>query len=118
MDFQLVIPHNTINQSVAYLLNPAVAFTTAPGATAKEKIANQEWIAFYNRGFESWTSYRRLDFPILVAPASAYSEAEGQIPKRLTYPINEQTVNGVNYQAAATAIGGDKLKNHIFWDKF
>jgi len=106
------------DQSAAYLLNPAVAFTTAPGATAKEKIAKQEWIAFYNRGFESWTSYRRLDFPILLAPANAYSEAEGQVPKRLTYPINEQTVNGDNYKAAATNIGGDRLKTHIFWDKF
>lgn len=106
------------DQSAAYLSNPAVAFTTAPGTTAKEKIANQEWIAFYNRGFESWTSYRRLDFPVLLAPANAYSEAGGEVPKRLTYPINEQTVNGANYTAAATAIGGDKLKTHIFWDKF
>lgn len=105
-------------ETAAYLLNPAVNFTTAPGATAKEKIANQEWIAFYNRGFESWTSYRRLDFPILLAPTNAYSEAAGEVPKRLTYPINEQTVNGTNYTAAASAIGGDKLKTHIFWDKF
>ncbi len=101
----------------AYLSNPNVAFTTAPGATAKEKIAKQEWIAFYNRGFESWTAYRRLNFPVLVAPASAYPEAEGEVPKRLTYPINEQTVNGDNWKAASTAIGGDKLKTHVFWDK-
>ncbi|NDP23081.1 MAG: SusD/RagB family nutrient-binding outer membrane lipoprotein [Paludibacter sp.] len=106
------------NQAAAYLLNPSVNFTTAPGSSAKEKIGKQEWIAFYNRGFESWTSYRRLDFPALVAPASAYSEAEGQIPKRLTYPSNERTVNGENYTAASSAIGGDVLKNHIFWDKF
>ncbi|NDP27983.1 MAG: SusD/RagB family nutrient-binding outer membrane lipoprotein [Flavobacterium sp.] len=101
----------------AYLLNPNVAFTTAPGATAKEKIAKQEWIAFYNRGMESWTAYRRLNFPVLVAPTSAYAEAENEVPKRLTYPINEQTVNGDNWQAASTAIGGDKLKTHVFWDK-
>ena len=100
-----------------YLMNPKVAFTTAPGATAKEKIANQEWIAFYNRGMEAWTAYRRLNFPVLVAPASAYAEAEGEVPKRLTYPINEQTVNGDNWKAASTAIGGDKLKTHVFWDK-
>lgn len=106
------------NQAAAYLLNPSVSFTTAPGATDKEKIAQQEWIAFYNRGFESWTSYRRLDFPLLIAPTNAYSEAERQVPKRLTYPINEQTVNGANYKAAAIAVGGDKLKTHIFWDKF
>lgn len=104
------------DQAAAYLLNPSVSFATAPG-TDKQKIANQEWIAFYNRGFESWTAYRRLDFPALVAPANAYSEAEGEVPKRLTYPINEQTVNGDNYTAGSAAIGGDKMKNHIFWDK-
>jgi hypothetical protein len=104
------------DQAAAYLSNPSVSFATAPG-TDKQKIANQEWIAFYNRGFEAWTSYRRLDAPALVAPNSAYPEAEGEIPKRLTYPINEQTVNGDNWQAASTAIGGDKLKTHIFWDK-
>ncbi|MEN2400255.1 SusD/RagB family nutrient-binding outer membrane lipoprotein [Flavobacterium sp. MC2016-06] len=105
------------DQAAAYLLDPNVSFATAPG-TDKQKIANQEWIAFYNRGFEAWTAYRRLDFPALVAPANAYSEAEGEVPKRLTYPINEQTVNGDNWIAGSAAIGGDKLKNHIFWDKF
>lgn len=106
------------DQAAAYLLNPSVSFATAPG-TPKQRIANQEWIAFYNRGFESWTSYRRLDFPALVAPANAYAEAEKEVPKRLTYPINEQTVNGDNYTAGSAAtVGGDKLKSHIFWDKF
>ncbi|MDX6182146.1 SusD/RagB family nutrient-binding outer membrane lipoprotein [Flavobacterium sp. Fl-77] len=105
------------DQAAAYLLNPSVNFATASGLTAEEKIANQEWIAFYNRGFESWTSYRRLNFPVLVAPTNAYAEAEGQVPKRLTYPINEQTVNGDNYTAGSAAIGGDKLKTRIFWDK-
>ncbi|KUJ63671.1 hypothetical protein AR687_00345 [Flavobacteriaceae bacterium CRH] len=103
------------DQATTYLAQPSVSFATASG-TDEQKIAQQEWIAFYNRGFESWTAYRRLDFPALVAPASAYTEADGEVPKRLTYPINEQTVNGDNYEAAATAIGGDRLKTHIFWD--
>lgn len=103
------------DQATTYLANPSVNFATASG-TDEQKIAQQEWIAFYNRGFEGWTAYRRLDFPALVAPTNAYAEAEGEVPKRLTYPINEQTVNGDNWQAASAAIGGDKLKTHIFWD--
>ncbi|MFN8274325.1 MAG: SusD/RagB family nutrient-binding outer membrane lipoprotein [Flavobacteriaceae bacterium] len=99
----------------AYLANVDVAYTTAPGSW-KEKIGKQAWIAYFNRGFESWSTWRRLDAPTLTAPTNAYSEAEGQVPKRLTYPINEQTINGENYQAASTAIGGDKLKNKVFWD--
>lgn len=105
----------TSGDADTYLLNPNVAYATAPG-TWKDKIGSQAWIAYFNRGFESWTTWRRLDAPALVAPASAYPEADGVIPKRLTYPVNEQTVNGTNYQAAATAIGGDRLATKVFWD--
>ena len=100
----------------AYLANPDVAYTTAPGATYKDKIGRQAWIALFNRGFESWTTWRRLDAPNLVAPTSAYPESDGVVPKRLPYPVNEQTVNGANWQAASTAIGGDRLSTKIFWD--
>lgn len=100
----------------AYLANPDVAYNTAPGATYKEKIGRQAWIALFNRGFESWNTWRRLDFPNLQAPANAYPEAYGKVPVRYTYPINEQTVNGNNWNAASGAIGGDKLTTKIFWD--
>jgi hypothetical protein len=101
----------------AYIASPDVSYTTAPGATFKEKIGRQAWIGLFNRGFESWTTYRRLDYPVLVAPATASVNADGVVPKRLTYPINEQTVNNASWTAASAAIGGDKLANKIFWDK-
>ncbi|MDR1877545.1 MAG: SusD/RagB family nutrient-binding outer membrane lipoprotein [Flavobacteriaceae bacterium] len=81
----------------------------------KESIGEQAWIALFNRGFESWNFWKRLDYPKLTAP-NAISWAEGKVPVRLTYPINEQTVNGANYSKAAGAIGGDLLTTKIFWD--
>lgn len=96
----------------AYLANPDVVFSTA---NWKLKIGQQAWIAMYNRGFESWNFYRRLDYPVLTAP-NAVSAAAGKVPTRLTYPINEQTVNGANWNSAASAIGGDKLTTKVFWD--
>jgi hypothetical protein len=99
----------------AYYSQADVDYTTAPG-NWKQKIGNQAWIAMYNRGFESWTFFRRLDAPGLVAPSSAFPVAEGKIPVRLTYPSTEPNVNGANYQAAVTAIGGDKLSTKVFWD--
>jgi hypothetical protein len=42
--------------------------------------------------------------------------ANGQIPTRFTYPVNEQTLNADNYDAASAAIGGDFLYKRIFWD--
>jgi hypothetical protein len=98
---------------VAYLADPKVAYGTA-GETWKEKIGKQKWIGLYNRGFESWTAFRMLDFPVLVAPAGA----ESVLPLRLTYPTTEQTLNGANRAAAATALGplGDDVGQKLFWD--
>lgn len=99
-----------------YLSQPAVAYATATG-TWQQKIGEQSWYAKFNRGFEGWTSTRRLNYPALVAPATADPAAEGQVPSRMAYPIREQTLNTANYQAASAAIGGDKLKTKLFWDK-
>lgn len=101
--------------ATTYYNQAAVNYNTATG-NWKEKIGNQAWVAMYNRGFESWTFFRRLDFPNIVAPASAYPVAEGQIPVRLTYPSTEPNINGANYQSASSAIGGDKLTTKVFWD--
>jgi hypothetical protein len=96
-----------------YLANPDVAYATAKG-NYKQKIGFQKWLALYNRGFESWTEIRRLDYPVLPPPA----EAQSGFPNRYTYPVQEQNLNKDNYNAASTAIGGDKVETKLFWDKF
>lgn len=101
---------------VQYLDNPAVKYTTATG-TYKQKIGTQAWLAFYMRGQEGWNEWRRLDFPILNLPPTPETP-DGQVPKRFTYPVNEQTLNKTSYYEAASAIGGDLMSTKIFWDKF
>jgi hypothetical protein len=44
--------------------------------------------------------------------------ALSDIPLRYPYPVNEQNVNGANYEAAAAAIGGDLVETRLWWDKF
>ena len=39
------------------------------------------------------------------------------LPTRIFYPTNVQTLNTANYQAASTAIGGDKMNTKLIWDK-
>jgi hypothetical protein len=104
----------TPTEIAAYLLNPKVAYATAPG-TFKEKIATQAWIAYYDRGDIAWTTWRRLDAPKFNPPAGM---TNADIPTRYLYPQNEQTLNNANYTAAAAAIGGDKKTTKLFWDKF
>ena len=96
-----------------YLAQSSVAYTSAEG-DFRQKIGTQKWIALYNRGFEAWTEYRRLDYPQLEAPSTSEFDA---VPKRFTYPVIEARLNGPGYNAAAAAIGDDELDTPIFWDQ-
>ena len=99
----------------------ATAYVTAHPynqGTWKQSIGNEAWVAMYNQPITSWTFYRRLDYPQLVAPSTAIANADGKVPVRLTYPVNEATTNPTNWKAASTAIGGDLLTTKLFWDKF
>lgn len=95
-----------------YLANPDVAYATAPGADWREKIGSQFWLAMYNRGFEGWTVWRMYDSPTFNLPA----DTGNPVPTRYTYPVNEQNLNEVNWNAASTAIGGDTQTTKLFWD--
>ncbi|MFI0429404.1 SusD/RagB family nutrient-binding outer membrane lipoprotein [Mariniflexile sp. HMF6888] len=95
----------------AYMANPDVAYTTAPG-TWRQKIGLQFWLAMFNRGFEGFTVWRKFDWPAFQLPV----DKKNPLPYRYTYPIDEQNLNETNWEAASTAIGGDSQQTKIFWD--
>jgi hypothetical protein len=109
----IIIWDGTNAQADTYLSRTDVAYNTAAG-NFKQKIGFQKWIALYNRGFDGWTEMRRLDYPQLPLPVGAISG----FPNRLRYPGEEQQLNGANYTAAATHIGGDETETKLFWDLF
>lgn len=96
-----------------YLAQPEVAYATAAGDW-KQKIGTQHWIALYNRGFEGWTVWRRLDFTgFNVPPLLTYSD----IPNRFIFPIEEATLNKTNLAEGIQLIGGsDDVQTKVFWD--
>ena len=102
----------TVADANTYLARPEIAYATATG-TWRQKIGTQKWVALYNRPFEGWTEIRRLDYPVLPAPVGAKSG----FPNRLSYPGNEQRLNGTNYTTAAAKMGQDKVEFKLFWDK-
>ena len=102
-----------IEDVASYLAKPEVDYDAAPG-TWQEKIGIQAYLAFYTRGQEAWNEWRRLDHPTFAMPPNPFTDT---IPKRYIYPINEQTLNPVNYAAASAAMGGDIVGNRVFWDK-
>lgn len=103
-------------QADTYLAQPAVAYATATG-DYKQKIGFQKWLALYNRGWEAWVEWRRLDAPALVPPSGEGIVTELKIPVRMIYPVSEQTQNGSQRAAAASAIGSDEPTTKLFWDK-
>lgn len=92
-----------------YLSQPAVSYNAS---NWREQIGTQFWIAMYDNPFQGWAVWRKFDAPALNLP----EETERPVPLRYTYPINEQNLNEVNWEAASTAIGGDEQQTPIFWD--
>jgi hypothetical protein len=107
----------TPTQATTYLAQPAVAYATATG-TWQQVIGYQEFIANYNRNWDSWTAERRLGYPNInvVSPPQGTTSL---FPLRLTYPPNETTSNSANTLAAvATLPGGvDALTAALFWEQ-
>lgn len=92
-----------------YIAQPTVAYNSAEW---NKSIGQQKWIALYGRGFEAWCSWRLLDYPEMnIAAVSQES-----VPRRYIYPNDEPQVNGTNYEAAKSAMGGDLKSNRVFWD--
>lgn len=81
-------------------------------------IAEQKWVAQYmNSNLQAWNDWRRLDHPTwFVAADNPNADVEDDIPVRFIYPVDEQNLNQSNWEAAASAIGGDETSTHLFWD--
>jgi hypothetical protein len=95
----------------AYIAQPTVAYSAA---NWKQLIGTQKWISlFANGGIEGWTTWRLFDFTGFNVPEGLTA---ADIPRRLTYPVNEQTLNGPALTAAIAANGANTVKTKIFWD--
>jgi len=97
----------------AYLADPGVAYTPAD---ALRLINTQYWVVNIRNGTEAFANFRRSGFPALTPnPVPGALGAVGFV-RRLSYPDLEASANTANYNAAAAAIGGDKLSSRVFWD--
>jgi len=108
---------------------------TVPAAT-DETVMTQNYIALYMQGHTSWMNYRRTGFPKTLVPVfsefalfqpdvglwllkefNPLVEDVTDIPYRMKYPQQEQTLNGVNRKVAADALeNGDVITSKLWWD--
>ena len=74
----------------------------------------EKWVHMYLNSWECWNDWRRTGFPVLT-PAQDAIDPRG-IPLRIGYPTTEASLNGTNYQAAVTALGGtDNNYGKMWW---
>jgi hypothetical protein len=118
---------------------PTTAINTymaAVPAANQENVLTQKYIALYMDGQSAWSEYRRTGFPKTLMKPGNYcvyrpfnntyyrfvfspipAEITNDLPKRMQYPVAEQTLNGENYKAAVAKLAGgkDNLIAPLWW---
>jgi hypothetical protein len=97
----------------AYLAQPSVQYNAS---NWRQILSEQKYISLYMQGYQVWSEWRRLDFPVLELPPAAQNGAT-DIPRRFFYNTTERSLNGSNLEAAVAAMGGDNFNVRVWWDK-
>ncbi len=79
-------------------------------------INTQYWVVNIRNGTEAFANFRRSGYPALTPNPVVGDLGSPGFARRLSYPDVEASANTENYQAAAAAMGGDKLTSRVFWD--
>jgi hypothetical protein len=100
----------------AFLANAGVVYK-GDNASGLEQIVNQKYVAFFqNSGYEAFFNWRRTGYPRTFVSTGGGLNASGKIPRRWQYPVDEQTYNPENYQAALKSqFGGADDLNQDTW---
>lgn len=116
------------------------AYVGAVPAASEENVLTQKYISLYMQGAQSWCEYRRTGYPKTLIPVwSNYAIRDPSftdparewfnkvfnplvaevtdLPYRMRYPQQEQTLNGASRKAAADALSnGDVIYSKLWWD--
>jgi hypothetical protein len=98
----------------------------------EENVLTQKYIALYMQPFNTWAEYRRTGFPTtLIMPGDvSYTDEKGDehqfmslvetlndLPLRIGYPTDEQTLNPDGYSTGLSKLGGkDDMTTKLWWD--
>lgn len=105
----------TVAEADAYLARTGVRYTA--GASGLRQIGLQKWIALYAQGAEAWSEWRRTGNPASIkAGPKAYPDVP-EVPRRIPYASNEQSVNAASLAAAIARQGADTYRTRVWWDK-
>ena len=92
-----------------YISQPGVSYNSGGSFNEQlEQIISQKWLALYGQGLEAWAEMRRTGYPEpyeIMDPSGG--ETNGQLPRRVRYPSEEQGLNPDNLREAIERQGGD-----------
>jgi len=104
------------DEAAAYLAKPLVILAGDEEEQLK-RIILQKYIAIYPNATEAWAEWRRTGYPAMWT-GSMKGATNGQIPRRMTYPIDEFGKNEENLRQAIDQLpGGDTFLSKVWWDK-
>ena len=92
----------------------AATYVASVGAASMQTIAEEKWVALYMQGWEAWSEWRRLDYPVLT-PAIDILNGTG-IPVRNGYGTTTASANKANHDAAVAKISGYSQDSRVWWD--
>lgn len=85
-----------------------------------EEINTQLWILHFLDPIESWSNWRRSGYPDVkfYNRTPLENQSNGETPRRIEYPLDENFKNGKNLKEAIDRMGGkDSWTNRVWWDK-
>jgi hypothetical protein len=85
-----------------------------------EQINTQLWINFALNGQEAYANWRRSGYPAIVYPNRdpGVNQSNGEIPRRMQYPVNEYLLNEVSVNDAVSRMPDSKdlWTGRVWWD--
>ena len=86
-------------------------------ATALAQIAQQKWMHdFILEMDENYAEFRRLGMPKLPADIYLGQQLNTVYPARVPYPSSEQSLNTINFSAAAAATNNNSYAFPVWWN--
>ena len=92
----------------------AAAYLASVAPVSMETMATEKWVALYMQGYESWSEWRRLDYPVLATAKDALTGTG--IPVRYGYGARTASANKANHDAAVAKISGYSQDSKVWWD--
>jgi hypothetical protein len=117
---QVLYPNGMNVQDATTAANNYLAenpYTGGDFETQMEQIHSQYWVSMFLYSMEAFSNWRRTGYPELPPTNYASNQTGGVIPRRLLYPIAEQSLNTENYNAAIAVQGADLFLTRVWWDK-